>query len=139
MRNFFKIKDDSKIWNIFQIFRTYIIVNIGYILFRAHDLHTVNNIVFRILNNFLIGNLKESLKGLTSDMTGKYFYIILCICLIILIGIELIEEKQNNIINYINNKPTIVRWCFLYILLFFTIAFGNNATDSANNFLYFNF
>ena len=138
-RNFFKIKDGSKIWNIFQIFRTYIIVNIGYILFRAQDLHTVNNIVFRILNNFLTGTLKESLKGLTSDMTGKYFYIILCICLIILIGIELIEEKQNNIINYIHNKPTIVRWCFLYILLFFTIAFGNNATDSANNFLYFNF
>ena len=131
-KEFLHIKDNYP-WKIFQIIRTFLIVTVGYVIFRAEKLTTALYIYKKIVSKFYY---KGAFAGLTLLSRGEW--------IIILVGIlfcfleDLIESKRK-ISDWIYNRNIYVRWIIIYVLLALTLLFFLVRPADESNFIYFNF
>ena len=132
------IDDKSKLWRAFKILRTFILVNIGYVLFRADSFSSAVTIYRRILTkNFYFGWS----YGLINRTYDWFFWTCMAVALLICLMIELVERREHFIL-WLNRQNIAVRWLLLYIMMLpvaCIILFSNVQAASAGNFLYFNF
>ena len=56
IKNFLHIKPDFKIWQLFQIIRTFIVVCFGFIFFRADSINTAFEIFKKIFSDFSLSS-----------------------------------------------------------------------------------
>ena len=131
-----RINTESTAWKTFQILRTFIIVNIGYVLFRSTGIKMAFTIYNRIFNNLIFSGWSAVLR---TDFTASY-WVIIAASLIACLLIELIEKKERFNI-WLNRQKYPVKWGILYILIIsviFTKMFSD-APVASGNFIYFNF
>ena len=123
-----KIKVNSKLLNIFQILRTFILVVIGMTLFRASSIPEFYNM---IINIFKSGN------GLLEFGLVKIDFIILIITNLFILLVSIFEETNKiNIENGFTNN-VFIRSVIYTILIVTIVVFGIYGEGyDASNFIY---
>ncbi|MBO5743436.1 MAG: MBOAT family protein, partial [Clostridia bacterium] len=138
LKNKLGIKQKSHAWQLFQMFRTFFIVCIGYILFRSDNLSTASIVFNRIITNISFKNLSAEI---TSELFTKSYWSLIAVSISILYIIELIERKMT-FAECITKLSLPTRWIILYSLILFILfvsLFTDITTAGSGNFLYFNF
>ena len=119
----FKFINYSKITNIIEICITFILVNIGWVFFRANS---ITDAVY-ILTHFFQG---LNLNGFNITEIYVAFMLIL-----IMEYIQLAQE-HGNINHFLNSKSLIIRWSIYIIMLLMILIFG---IFTSQKFIYFQF
>ena len=121
-----KIPTESKLFHVFRIIRTFIIVNIGWYFDRIEDVkdcmmcfkNTVCNFNGCYFMQYITSNLY--IENNKRFIIGGLIYAALVGMLIL--GNSILLEKKVNVYNYLQRKKLYVRWSVYYILIFLIIA-----------------
>lgn len=124
---------ENNAWKLFQIIRTFTIVLIGYVLFRAPGLRAALSIYHSIITSFYY---EGALSGLYLLSQGEWILVLFGLLTIFLF--DLIERKSA-IADWIYSRNIVLRWPILYVLLSIALLFFMNKPADAGNFIYFNF
>jgi len=124
---------ENNAWRLFQIVRTFVIVLIGYVLFRAPGFKAAISIYHRIITAFYY---EGALSGLCLISAGEWMIALFGILSVFLF--DLIERKTP-VAEWIYSRNIALRWPMLYALLLISLLFFLNRPADAGNFIYFNF
>ncbi len=131
---FLKIKKDAKWLDVLRVIRTFILVNIGFIFFRAHSLGEsiqVFGSMFRIHVP-----VAEFIEKLGEDGLDWIEVGILLISLVVLTVVSVLQQK-GSVREMIDKKSLPIRWIIWFALLFFTLLTGYYGPGySAAEFIY---
>jgi len=124
-----KVLAKIEAWKPISLFTTFILVLIGWIFFRAENLHQA----FIILKSFVnIGSYEY-----TNFFAQNKFELILSgVFLFILLYLDFIHQGFENIAQYLQTKSAWYRWSLYYSLIFLIIIFGVYGKEE---FIYFQF
>ncbi len=108
-----KLHIDSQniLWITFQRLRTFFIFSIGLIFFRAADMGEVSAVLKAGVTHFDQRGFSQ-VKG---DL-GVVNLIMLCLSFVILVIIEIMQNRQIDVFARIVQQPVIVRWCIYMII-----------------------
>jgi len=116
------ISQDNKVFRIFQILRTCVLVVIGELFFRAETLTSGLRMFARMFTAPGFSSLNaQLLKSMGID--GKDFLIV-GITLVIVFTVSLLQERGIAIRQTLAKKPLALRWLVLYALIFYILIFG---------------
>ena len=128
----------EEIWyiNIIAVIKTIVLVIIGDTIICAHNLTEIKNVWYEIIYNFGGGNLQTLLYcGLE-----KKDILIIIIGIIGILGVSIIKEAGKSVQSILDEKPLVVRWGVLYVLIFFVLIYGLYGVQyDASQFLYMQF
>lgn len=133
------IPSKSLIWKLLQMFRTFVIVCIGYVFDVAPSFKQATHSIFKIMFCFNIEQLKDNVFRL--GLEAKDF-IILLFATIILFLISLIQEKKDNVSIRvrINKTNSMVQWLILFVAVMIVLIFGVYGSNAHNaDFVYAQF
>lgn len=116
-KNKLHIHDDNKLFCLFQILRTFIIVNVGMLMFMSDDLPAFGGYVYKMCTSF---NYHE----LLSIFPSKSALLMPFIGLIIVFVVGLIKEKGTDIRLWLVNHVFVIRWAVYLFLIFATMVMG---------------
>lgn len=133
------VNDKSNGWILFQIIRTFILVNISWFFDRAEGVPDALNMMKNAVTRF---NLAELWTIPMGDSGGTAFTpygvaIILLGCLVLFI-VSLLQERGVNIREALGRRPLLLRWALYLMLLFALPALGQPPT-SIGGFIYAQF
>ena len=133
--NFLKININSKKYKIWQMLRTFILVNIGMLIFRATNISSA----FAILKSmFNFSSFEEILNGkMLSLGLDKGEFTIVIISLIIMLIVDFLQEKNYHVREEIGKRNVLIRWKIYYVGIFSIIIFGIYGKDyNPSSFIY---
>lgn len=124
-RKFFektKINRKGKGFSVFQILRTFVIVNFGMLMFRADTLTIFGKMVGAMFtSNFFVGLSGPAAAHLGLDYKD---YIVLGIGTVIIFVVGLLQEKGHNLRAELAAKPLALRWAVYFAAIFIVLIFG---------------
>ncbi|MDD7388954.1 MAG: MBOAT family protein [Lachnospiraceae bacterium] len=104
------INRESRIYHGFQIFRTFCLVNLGMLIFRADGLREAGKMFFAIFRNGMTG--KETLaQALLGHRIGLMEWSMFLAFLLLVIVIGILQERGIRIRKTISSRALPVRWC----------------------------
>lgn len=124
----FHINNEARGWKIFQIFRTFLLVNLGWVFDCScaglnAGLHTFKviftNLDFSQFNHELFVQI-----GLTA-----MDYIIIVICCVVILLVSIIKEKGIQIRKCLSEKPLPLRWMVYYGVFIAILVFSFVTND----------
>lgn len=120
----FKINTKCFSWHLFQSIRTFALVCVGFLFFRADSMSAAIRMIKHMVLSLFHGAVVSPLQlGL-----DKYDIFIGIIALFAFFVIELLQNRQKDNQFYIREKleeqNLVFRWAVLYILLFSVVLFG---------------
>ncbi len=130
-----KININSWWYKTMQIARTILIVLVGMLIFRAHNLENAFSMIGSIFN---MSNVQMLLDGgiFELGMSQKDF-IVVAIGVLIMLIVGIIQEKGISIRENISKKNIVFRWALYYGILFSILIFGMYGPGySSANFIY---
>ena len=126
-----KVNRETKAYHLFQMVRTFIIVNAGMLIFRSATISESTNLFLQMFKSVGFTYLLQR-EAIPHISFRDYPVILVGIAVVFIIG--LLKEKGHNIREELAQKPLILRWV-LYLLLIFSILivgmYGNNAGGEA--------
>lgn len=117
-----KIDRESKVFGLFQIARTFIIVNIGMLIFRSATLADCGAYIAKMFTSFDFGALFNGTIAIKN--VSNYDYLVLILGVAVLFVIGLLKEKGHSIRAELFAKPLVLRWSIYLVLIFSTIILG---------------
>lgn len=126
---------NSKIFNLFRILRTFMLVTIGFLLFKALSLKDS----FVIFNKMLAGTgVVETIKFIGLNLKNLFE---IGIGVVLLFFVEIYHYKNNGISvrDRVSGYNTFVRWSIYIGILLIILIFGAYGTSGLNQFAYFRF
>ena len=126
---------ESRGWKIFQIFRTFILVNIGWLFDACATATTAFYAMRAVFINFKISILTDG--SLYKLGLVKRDWTILIVATIILFISSVMKEKGMSLRDFVAERPLVVRWAVYLILIFATAPFGY--VSSSTEFMYAQF
>lgn len=134
---FLHINTKTKFYHIFQIVRTFIIVNIGWYFDRIADvkvaLYSLKKTIFDF-NAFLF----DAEWNIVVDGYQSYAITLVAIGCIVVFLISLLEECSVDVKKAVYGLPTIVRWS-LYLFFIGMILISSMSVGNSGGFMYANF
>lgn len=129
-----RINPGSKGMELFRILRTFFLVNIGFVFFRASSLTEALGLLRGAVSVWNIGRLFDgSIFTLGLDFIE---FTIAVVSLLILLIISIMQQK-GSVREVIEKKKLPIRWVIWYALLFYTILLGYYGPGySAAEFIY---
>lgn len=130
------IKDENFFWNAFQVARTFLLVSIGNIAFRADSLAQT---FYMYRRAFVWNGIKEQLHGIRDGMSGfggEDALIIVCILGILQIICDFRQYTGKNNQEIVTKRLAVVRWA-IYLNAIFIVIFYQISGETA--FIYFQF
>lgn len=122
IRDRLRIRQESKLFQLFQILRTCVLVVIGELFFRAEGLRAGIGMFCKMVTDFHFTTLNgQRLRPLQTD--GKDFLIV-GITLLIILAISIAKERGVHIRQQLQKQPVAVRWALWYALIFYILIFG---------------
>lgn len=131
------INTKTKCYHVFQIIRTFIIVNIGWYFDRIEDI----KIAFYSLKKTLLdfnAELFVAEKNILTDGFQTYtvpLAVVACVCVFI---VSVLEENKVDVRNMLYAKPLIVRW-MIYFFVIGMILVACTCVSTGGGFMYANF
>lgn len=121
-REKFKIKEESKGWHLFQIFRTFLIITMSRFVNLAKDVPDFVQMFKAAFTNFNPWVLFDnSLYDLGLD--AQNFWLMM-FSILILIVVDYTQEKNIKIRETLSKTNIVVRWAVYYAAIFALIIFG---------------
>lgn len=117
-----KINRKSKPYQLFQMVRTFVIVNFGMLIFRAEDLGVAGKMLKSIFTGFDLSVLQVGHKN--GFHLSLYDYATIIIGFVILVTISVVQEKGIDIKEKIYNLPYYIKVPLLLVFVFVIIIFG---------------
>jgi D-alanyl-lipoteichoic acid acyltransferase DltB (MBOAT superfamily) len=117
-----KFSNENKLFHLFQIIRTNILVLIGRYITRAPRFLSAVEMLRITVTNFMMFKLFDG--SILSLGLKKIDYIIIVISLIVLIIVEIIEERGYDAKKLLDKKPFVVQWVVMMISIIFLLVFG---------------
>lgn len=132
------INDKSSQWKVFQIARTFILVNISWFFDRADTIPQA----FQMMKNAVTRFEPQQLLTIQVGTAGtKYTILALAIllfsCVVVFI-ISFLQERGVKIRNAVAARPWVIRWA-LYMALLMSSAMLGQPPDSTGGFIYAQF
>lgn len=122
MLNLLHIDVNNKAYRLFQIFRTFVLVNFGMFIFRVNNLKAFKWMAKSIYQGMNFDVLTDgTLLKLGLD---KYDFAVLAIGIVILFVVSLIKEKRGSIRDEIRKQNIVLRWTIFILLFVSIIIFG---------------
>lgn len=129
------IDSNSKGWKVFQIIRTFILVNIGWYFDMAVSFRAALSMMKHTFTDLHLSQLTDgSMYAL--GMSKRDFIYVLFGCLIVLV-VSILKEKNISIRESLANRNIVVRWAVYYGLILLILLLGY--TGAAQGFIYANF
>ena len=127
LRIFFKVRESSFSWRLFQILRTFILVSVGNIFFRAGSLKAA----FRTIslgftsadNPWILFDGSYSRFGLSQKEVFLTFAGLLILLLVSVL------QQSGSVREKIDRQGIVFRWVLYFMLLFAVIVFGKYSPD----------
>lgn len=132
--NKFHINATSRGWTLWQIIRTFILVNIGWYFDMADSVSQALCMIRWSIQGFSLSQFNSSLLDL--GIEARDYIIIIAGCIIVFI-ISVLKEKGIAIRESIAAKPLAVRWAAYYALIAVILIFGYIGVTQG--FIYANF
>lgn len=119
------INRDNFFFKLFQMFRTFLIVLVGYVFDVAPDFSRAMQTIGMFFSGQNFSEGVDQISGL--GISGKSYVVILIATIVIFI-VSLIQErheaKGENIRILLDRRPFIVRWILLYAAVIVIVIFG---------------
>lgn len=130
----FHINPKSKWVDAFRVLRTFFLVNIGFIFFRAASVGDAFHMLRAAVN---IGNIGVLFNGSIFTLGLDFIeFTIAVVSIVIMVIVSLLHQKMS-VREWIGKKKLPVRWIIWYALLFYTILLGYYGPGySAAEFIY---
>lgn len=141
MKKKMHINAEKNAYKIFQIFRTFVLVCFGYIIFRADTIEQAFHIVGRMIFSFFNGitlSVKNLLVSLFVGNFSAFDFLLSVFSIAIIIVVDIIQNKTDTR-KLIAKQNIIIRWAIFYLLLLMILLFGCYGSSSTNSFIYFEF
>lgn len=122
---------EGKLWRVFQMLRTFLIISILKIFPLAATTGDSLNMLKRIVMNF---PTEISVASLLPGMGVEDLFCVI-VGLIIFMCISLRQEKEP-MHEWLSRRPFVVRWGMYMILLLFIVSFGVFGTEATGGFEY---
>lgn len=123
-----KINRKSKPYQLFQIARTFVIVNFGMLIFRADDLKAALHMLASVAdNNQTIFLLRHPLKGIYGDMSPGFSIkevTIIGIGILVILTVSLLIERGKKPLERIYQMQPVWRFAFYMLVLLVLVIFG---------------
>ena len=136
MKTGLHIKDNNIVWQAFQILRTFAIVSVGYVFFRANSFSDARMILAKFFSNIIPRPGTGYFNGLFTADYGRSWWLGIAIILIVCFAIEILSSKKD-IWSWFQKRCIVLRWIILFIIIFSILWFG--VLNSSSEFLYFQF
>lgn len=131
---FLKINTKSFFWHLFQTLRTFFLICICLVFFRAPDFSTALQILKRV---FSISNYNNfSLNIFLRSNLSNSGYVLLFASLLLLLCISLLQYKKIDIRKTLLDKSIFLSWGICFLAILFIFACG---VLGSNEFIYFQF
>lgn len=124
-------------YNLFQVLRTFFIVNLGWYFDRGNDLRASFQMIHTTINNFKITQLVDG--TILKLGLEKFDFKVLFFATIILFAISVMQESGIKIREFLCEQNLVFRWIIFYILILAIIGFSYNSGDSLGGFMYAQF
>ncbi len=125
---FFHIKGDSWYWRIFKMFRTFVLVNIGWLCDACSSLSDVLRAIGNVFIGFRISALFDG--GMLKMGLNMRDYKVLLIALLIHLVYSIVKERGVDIRAWLDKRPLVLRWAVYIALVFVTAPFGYVGTTT---------
>lgn len=120
--SYLKTDKNSRVYHVFTVIRTCIIVCFGMLIFRSDTLSDAGNIFISIITD---QNISEVFSGvLINSNTHLRDFLILFISSVILFCVSLLQEKGVSVKALLSMQKLPVRWILYLCLLFSVIILG---------------
>ncbi len=116
------INRKSKPYFVFQVIRTFLIVNLGMLIFRADSLVDACCIFGTIFSNFDISQIFS--ETLFSYKLELHDFIVIAVGVVALFVVGVLQEKGHELRNEIAKRNIAIRWAVYFTALFALIIFG---------------
>ena len=128
------IKSDSRLVNGWRMVRTFLLVNIGFVFFRADSAAAACHMLAGALH---IGNVGILFDGSLFSLGLDFIeFTIAAVSLLVLLTVSVLQQKEG-VRERIARKNIVVRWIIWYALLFYVILLGYYGPGySAAEFIY---
>lgn len=136
--NTFKIPENNKLISFFKIFKTWIIIFIGELFFRADSLTQGFDMFFAMFKDFHLSTFTDG--SIYSLGLGRADFLVAVVGAIIVFAVGIIREKHENILEIISEKRLYIRWTIYISLILAVIIFGAYGAGYMEvDFIYANF
>jgi len=132
-----RINRKAKWYHVFQIIRTFIVVNIGWYFDRIADVGFAFENFRRTLFEFNAGQFQSEYK-LIFEGAKEHAVLLAVVACIIVFCISVLKENKIDVRQKLYEAPTIVRWS-VYIFAWVFILFSCTRIGEAGGFMYANF
>ena len=127
----------AKWFHLFQIVRTFIVVNIGWYFDRIYDMKTAFYSLKKTVFDFNVHLFPQEYE-IIHEGIKVYGVLIAIIACIFVFVVSILEENKVNVREKLYNAPLVIRWS-IYLLVIMLILFGSTRTGSTGGFMYANF
>lgn len=117
-----RINAEGKMWKCFQIFRTFILVNIGWFFDMGVSFAAAMTMMKDTICNMHIGQLTDGV--LFSLGLAKKDYLIIVMGCVVWLVVSIVKEKGIDVRVSLASKPLVLRWMVYLALIFSTGIFG---------------
>ena len=137
-RALFKIKDDSKVWRVFQSVRTVFLMVMTKYIIQAKNVSEIFSMLKATFTHF---NPWVFFDGTlyTLGLDGKNFKLMV-LFIVLLLAVDFIQERGIHIRETIAKQNIVVRWAVYYGAIFALLIFGMYGPGyNASDFIYMRF
>ena len=134
---FFRVREESKIWRVFQSVRTYFMITMGnyLIVTKSPDMVGLIKATFSQFNPWIF--FDGTLFNLGLD---KADFCLLMLSIVVLLAVDLTQERGVHIRETIAKQNIVLRWCVYFAAVFTLIIFGMYGPGyNAADFVYMRF
>ena len=137
--NVLKFNTKTTAFKIFQIIRTFIIVNIGWYFDRIYDVSKSFHYLNNTFTNFGAKYFKSLMKSFITEISfAKSKMGLALIGTLIIFIISVLQTKYQNIYEYYKSRNIVIRWGVLYIFIILYLI-SRTFASGAETFMYANF
>lgn len=120
--NALQIAENNKLISFLKIFKTWIIIFIGELFFRANSLTQGFDMFFAMFKDFHLSTLTDG--SIYSLGLSRADFLVAVVGAIIVFAIGIIKERHGNILETISGKRLSIRWTIYISLILAVIIFG---------------
>lgn len=131
------INTDSKIFRLYRIARTFLIVNIGWYFDRIESMDNLRRYVRNTLICFDLHRFRSVRAGVFINIPMRTYLIVALASLLVLMN-SILREQDKDVYALIHKRNIVLRWG-LYLVMILLILMSFTCTTATGGFMYANF
>lgn len=131
------INTKSKGFYVFQIVRTFVVVNIGWYFDRIEDMGQCLDAMVKTVTRFEAGRMIPMILWILNDFS-RISVALAMLATVFVFCVSVLQERKVDVYCYLHEKPILLRWSIYYMVIFMILLSFFSVPDAAG-FMYANF